>query len=70
MTGVQQAVTDYVKEKNTTQEALATKLGFKRSAFFGKLRGASDFTLSEAYRLSHELGFTLDDFYAMTTAEA
>lgn len=69
MKHVQQVVTDYVEENNTTKDALAAKLHFGRSAFFSKLRGASEFTLSEAYRLSRELGCTLDDFYAMTTAE-
>lgn len=69
MKPVQEAVTDFVNEHNTTKDALAEKLGFGRSAFFAKLRGANEFTLAEAYRLSRELGCTLDDFYAMTTAE-
>ena len=69
MKHVQEVVTEFVKERNTTKEALARKLGFKRTAFFAKLRGANEFTLGEAYRLSRELGCTLDDFYAMTTAE-
>ena len=66
MKPVQEAVTDFVNEHDTTKEALASKLGFGRSAFFAKLRGANEFTLGEAYRVSRELGITLDEFYAMT----
>lgn len=63
---VQQAVTDYVNDNNTTKEALAKELGFGRSAFFMKLRGAGEFSLPEAWGLSRKLGCTLDEFYEMT----
>ncbi len=69
MKQVQGAVSEFVEARNTTKEALATKLGFGRSAFFAKLRGSNEFTLGEAYRLSRELELTLDEFYAMTMAE-
>ena len=66
MKSIQQAVSDYVADNNTTKEALAKDLGFKRSAFYMKLRGDSDFTLSEAFRLSKKIGCTVDELYAMT----
>lgn len=67
MKTIQQAVSDYVSENNTTKDAMAKELGFGRSAFFMKLRGDSEFTLNEAYRMSRALGCTVDDIYAMTT---
>lgn len=66
MKTMQQAVTDYVSENNTTKDALIEELGFGRSAFFMKLRGDSEFTLSEAYRVSRKLGCTVDEIYEMT----
>ena len=66
MKSVQEAVSDYVSDNNTTKEALAKELDFGRSAFFMKLRGDSEFTLPEAYRLSRVLGCTVDEFYEMT----
>lgn len=69
MKQVQHAVTDFAKANNTTKEELALKLGFKHTSFYNKLCGKSEYTLSEAYSLSRELGCTLDDFYSMTVTE-
>ena len=66
MKTIQQAVSEYVADKSTTKDAMAKELGFSRSAFFMKLRGDSEFTLSEAYRLSRAIGCTVDDVYEMT----
>ena len=66
MKTIQQAVSEYVAVEATTKDALAKELGVSRSAFFMKLRGDSEFTLSEAYRLSQAIGCTVDDLYAMT----
>lgn len=66
MKTIHQAVSEYVADENTTKDALAKELGFSRSAFFMKLRGDSEFTLSEAYRLSRVIGCTVDDIYEMT----
>ncbi len=68
MKTVQQAVSDYVADSNTTKDALAKELGFGRSAFFMKLRGDSEFTLGEAYRLSRVLGCSIDELHSMTQA--
>lgn len=65
---VQQAINDYTKANSITKDAFAERVGIRRSAFFMKQRGESEFTLSEAYRISREIGCTLDDFYAMTQA--
>ena len=66
MKSIQEAVSDYIASTNTTKDAFAKELGFKRSAFYMKLRGDSEFSLSEAYRLSRALGCTVDELYAMT----
>ena len=68
MKTIQQAVTDYVSENNITKDALIEELGFGRSAFFMKMRGETELTISEAYRLSRKLGCTMDELYAMTKA--
>lgn len=66
MKTIQEAVTDYVSENNTTKDALIEELGFGRSAFFMKMRGDSEFTLSEAYRVAKKIGCTVDELYEMT----
>ena len=65
---IQQAVNEYVKANHTTKEAFAERMGIGRSAFFMKMRGDSEFTLSEARRISLEIGCTMDEFYEMTQA--
>ena len=45
MKTIQQAVTDYVSENNTTKDAFIEELGFGRSAFFMKMRGETELTL-------------------------
>ena len=70
MKSVKEAIEDYIAEENITKEALAVSLDMSRSSFFMKLRGANDFTLSEAYQLSRKLDCTLDEFYEMTTLKA
>lgn len=66
MRTIQQAVSDHVSDRNTTKDAFAEEVGIGRSAFFMKLRGDTEFTLSEAYRMSRKLGCTVDEFYEMT----
>lgn len=65
---INQAVKDYVKKHGITKDAFAESVGIKRTSFFAKMRGASDFTLAEAFRMSRVLGCTMDDFYSMTKA--
>lgn len=67
MKTIQQAVDDYVRDTGTTKEAIAKQAEIGRTSFFSKLRGSSEFSLSEGYRLSKILGCSLDDFYAMTS---
>lgn len=64
---IKQFVDDYVRNNDTTKEALAEKAEIGRTSFFSKLRGASEFSLSEGYRLSRILGITIDELYEMTT---
>ncbi|HAM15890.1 MAG TPA: transcriptional regulator [Eggerthellaceae bacterium] len=68
MNRIQDCVTDYVVKNGTTKDALAEKVEIGRTSFFSKLRGTSEFSLSEAYRLSRELGCSMDDLYKMTVA--
>lgn len=70
MTTIQEAVEAYIAETNSTKEALAKKLGMGRTSLFSKLRGASEFSLEEAYLLSRELEVTLDQLYAMIPPKA
>ena len=65
MVSLQQFVNDYVETHNTTKESLAKQAKIGRTSFFSKIRGASEFTLSEAYRLATILGCSLDDLYEM-----
>lgn len=66
MKSIQQCVSDYVSLNNTTKDALAKQVGIGRTSFFSKLRGTSEFTLGEAYRLAKQLGCTTDEIYLMT----
>ena len=68
MKTVYEAVSDYVADNSTTKDAVAESLEIGRSTFFMKVRGASEFTLPEAYRLSRMLGCSIDDLYEMTQA--
>ena len=68
MKTIQEAVSDYVSEHNTTKDAFIEELHIGRSAFFMKMRGETELTISEAYRLSRKLGCTIDELYEMTKA--
>jgi DNA-binding XRE family transcriptional regulator len=72
MISLQKFVSDYVETNNTTKEALAKEAEIGRTSFFSKVKGTSDFTLSEAHRLASIIGCTLDELYAMqqTTPDA
>ena len=65
---IQEAVKDYVKSNHITKDAFAAEVGINRTTFFAKMRGASEFTITEAHRMSRVLGCTMDDFYEMTQA--
>ena len=66
MVTLQEFVNEYVVNNNTTKEALAKSADIGRTSFFSKIRGASEFSLSEAYRLSSIIGCSIDDLYSMT----
>ena len=66
MKSVHEAISEYVEANNMTKDAFIKELGFGRSAFFMKVRGDSEFTLSEAYSLSKAIGCTVDELYEMT----
>lgn len=70
MKSVQQVVDDYVSDNHTTKEALAKEVEIGRTSFFSKLRGSSEFSLSEGYRLAKVLGYSLDDFYSLVANKA
>lgn len=58
---LQEKVGHYVEANETTMGAVADKLGISRSSLFNKLRGTSEFSLSEALNLSRILGMTVDE---------
>lgn len=66
MQTIREYVNDYANDHNTTRDAIAAKAEIGRSSFYAKLRGASEFTLPEAYRLSKVIGCTIDELYSMT----
>ena len=57
---LQKKVGEYVEASGVTMGSVADTLGISRSSLFNKLRGASEFSLSEAFKLSRMLGMTLD----------
>lgn len=66
---IKDAVKEYVKSNHITKDTFAAEVGINRTTFFAKMRGASEFTITEAFNMSRVLGCTLDDFYAMTQAD-
>ena len=58
---IKQRVGAYLEGTGTTKEQLAHDLGISRGALYAKLNGTSDFSLPEAYKLSHLLGCTVED---------
>jgi DNA-binding XRE family transcriptional regulator len=65
MKNLQQTVTEYTKSTGITKDALAKKVGCGRTSFYMKLRGTSDLSLEEGYKLSRELGCTVDELCQM-----
>ena len=48
---------------NKSNDDLLNELGMKKSAFYSKLNGTTEFSLSEAYKLAKILGCTVDDLF-------
>lgn len=61
-------VGEYAEKNNETRDSIADKLGISRSSFFNKVRGSYEFSLSEAYKLSHLLGVSLDELHELTVS--
>lgn len=58
---LQEKIGEYVESSGITMSSVADSLGISRSSLFNKLRGTSEFSLSEAFNLSRMLNITLDD---------
>lgn len=56
------AIDDYIRKNNTTQAALAEKMGMSRQTFSLKASGKRPFLLSEAFTLADILGCDVNDF--------
>ena len=54
-------VTLYLSHTGTTREELARQLGMSTVSLRSKLNGSTEFSLSEAERLSGILGCTVDE---------
>lgn len=53
------------RSKGVTRKDLAKKVGMSENTFAAKVKGTSDFTLSEALNLSDLLEITLNDFCSL-----
>lgn len=63
-TTLDDAITLYLRRENTTQEALASRLGMSTNSLSWKRRGIREFTLSEAAKLADIIGISLDTVLA------
>ncbi|MHB9781145.1 DUF739 family protein [Streptococcus sp. 10F2] len=61
-----------IVEKNTTQEALADKMGIDRSTFYRKMKQGGNFSIKEANAIVQYLSLSRDEalriFFAETVA--
>lgn len=57
---IKERVGAYIGRTGTTKREIATTLDMSEAAFYSKLRGDSEFTLSEAGKLAELLGCSLD----------
>lgn len=57
-------VNEFVTENGRTIESIANEIGCSRTAFYQKLHGNSNFTLSEGYKLSKLLGCEVAAFFS------
>lgn len=63
-TTLDDAITLYLRRENTTQGALAGRMGMSPNSFSWKRRGIREFTLSEAAKLADIIGISLDTVLA------
>ena len=61
MESIKERVGAYIERTGTTKSELAQKLGMSRVTLHSKLTGQTEFRLSEAERLAHILGCSVDD---------
>lgn len=60
MDSIREWVAAYLERTGKTKVELAKDLGMSRTAFYSKMDGATEFTLSEAGNLAKLLGITTD----------
>lgn len=60
MNSIKERVGAYVGKTGTTKKELAFALDMSEATLYSKLRGDSEFTLSEAGKLAELLGCSLD----------
>lgn len=66
---LQEKVGQYVEANEATMGAVADQIGMSRSSLFNKLKGYSEFSLSEAFSLSRILSVSLDELYQLATEQ-
>lgn len=64
MDSIKEWVGAYLARTNKTKTELAEDLGMSRTAFYSKMYGPSEFTLSEAGNLAKILGISTDSMLA------
>lgn len=65
MEAINANVNRYVKENDTTKDAVAKGIGISRSSFYDKLAGKSPWMLEEAIKLSDVMGCTVQELITM-----
>lgn len=59
----------WCNDHHCTKDQLAETVGVGRTAFYTKLRGTSEWTLSEAAGMARELGISVDKFAELALAQ-
>lgn len=66
---ITEMVNQYVAQHGIQKDDMAEKMGVSRTQFYAKLRGDSEFSLSEAYALANMMGVSVDDINAAVVAK-
>jgi DNA-binding XRE family transcriptional regulator len=61
MKSINERIKKYVKDNNTTREALANGIGISRSSLYDKIGEKSPWTLDEAIAMADFMGCTVQD---------
>lgn len=63
MDSIKERVGAFIERTGMSKEEMADRIGISRGALYSKLKGESEFSLSEAKTLSRLLGCSTDDLF-------